>query len=1614
MSRGNKAVSPGEVVANNGVADATVTGPGGTVEVDPARPPCDASKVIAAELEAIQKRRAHVYEFKKSEKSTTDKEGVESGPNDADSLLTAARKRSLEEHTLGVAFSGGGIRSGTYAVGFLQGISRLGLLRRIDYLSTVSGGGYAGAWLAAWLKREGDPENVEKQLSVSRVKQAEADRAFLRLRKSANPAPDSNGAATGPSSPAHKEGSRASQVVDEEPEPVFHLRQYSSYLFPRFGVLTADTWTVIAIWSRNIAINLMMLFPLAMMVVLAARIIVWLYGFVSPRYIAGDHSGELIPSRYYDDLPVALLLLGLGLLFRAFNWNAGVLGEFRQRPEPSRGPRPRKGWFSRFRGPASRDAVAAGNSADEGPRDWQGQPWIRAANLTGGAHWFQRMTVVAVVFLTVSVRAGLWRLGSATEGIAGGQRPLFTDLSNWLTRRGGGPVAYALRGVLDYIVTHLGLLSLPSFVIQAAGFGAIISIGARIANRGNHTWNLKDPVTGKTYGSRYVSSAFVAGATGGVLLVLLEALIRSLNDGGRAELAATIVPPLGLLIIVAAIVVEVALLGRMITEAEREWWARIAALLLIAAISWLGAMATILYVPALYLYAGAWARLALTSGWLAATAASVVAGRSAGPTPTGADGGRGVRVLAAFGPPTFLVGLLGLVSLLVAYLVNTPPMVIPASGEEGLGVANYFRGVNETTIWILISWFVFMYLLFDLGQRSVDVNLFSLHAMYANRLARCYLGASRPKSRWIGRWGGPHDPTAGGGAPSLSPCLVPSEGASGAEGKEKLREKIRKLGEEADAITRKVEETRVQPANSPASLENQRVDWIAKNRELRDATTALVRLLNVELESLGPDSPKRAEVEHERDKCRTALAGYEIGQQARDENPLTGFDPRDDIPLFDLQIGGVPAYGRTYWGPQLLLNAELNLISGGELAWRDRKGESFVMTPQFCGSKSLGYASVGVKSSENLTLGRAMTISGAAIDPNMSYMQTSALTAFLTIFNARLGYWMQSPRTVQWDAHGPNFGDRLLGELLGRTDEKGEFVHLSDGGHFENLGLYELIRRRCRYIVAVDAGEDANASNDNLGILVRLARIDFGIRVELDTRPLEAQGPDKLSRTHVVIGRVHYEDVDSGQVPGILVYIKISMTGDEPSDLQRYAKADPRFPHQPTDFRQSFDEEQFECYRALGEHIAMDVFADAVNQVDGKDDYSWGCPRSRDEYVRGNQKFMSALRGRWASPPTDHDARFVESARSWSQVQRDVRMDAKLRELSRDLYPELLAFGPAPLAPDGKTAESTPPDPAAEMHAVGQMLQVMEDAWILLDLKGRRDLPTDRGWINTFRRWANTRAFQRFWPTLRSEFSPDFVKFCEGQLRLVVARGPTTVNLTADYELEKFLRSSIRRLTEEFRREWPDEAWPEDGANGHPVPGRGLDAILARALTLTLKRKDGTEFVPAWLVVQAPSGGASARESADRFACGVIAVCPPEGVPPPDPTKKGEPLKFELFAWIRRPNRSTGLGSRCIDEVRDLISDGLKETYPDAGSIELLTRFPRPSNPIVPDLEQEMWKGFFALYDFQPRPDLPADPKSETLMVRTVKKDETSTDATANLGGPADDLEMALESPGLA
>ena len=218
-----------------------------------------------------------------------------------------------------------------------------------------------------------------------------------------------------------------------------------------------------------------------------------------------------------------------------------------------------------------------------------------------------------------------------------------------------------------------------------------------------------------------------------------------------------------------------------------------------------------------------------------------------------------------------------------------------------------------------------------------------------------------------------------------------------------------------------------------------------------------------------------------------------------------------------------------------------------------------------------------------MTLGSAMAIPGAAASPNMGFHSSPPLAFLMTIFNVRLGWWAPNPRDPCVGAGGTRFGLLyLLRELLGRSNDRSRNVYVSDGGHFENLGLYELVRRRCRVIVLCDASEDAHYQYDDLSNAIQRCRVDFGVNIQFQPGAAprrRGQGDDgrAWSRARATI---EYPD----GLTGVLIYIKPSLTGIDDESPRTCASTSPITPTFPTRSTadQWFDENQFECYRNLG------------------------------------------------------------------------------------------------------------------------------------------------------------------------------------------------------------------------------------------------------------------------------------------------------------------------------------------------------------------------------------------------------------------------------------------------
>src|SRR5262245_16162151 len=289
--------------------------------------------------------------------------------------------------------------------------------------------------------------------------------------------------------------------------------------------------------------------------------------------------------------------------------------------------------------------------------------------------------------------------------------------------------------------------------------------------------------------------------------------------------------------------------------------------------------------------------------------------------------------------------------------------------------------------------------------------------------------------------------------------------------------------------------------------------------------------------------------------------------------------------------------------PLHVVNMALNLVKGAELAWQDRKAQSFTVSPLHAGSlfevgyrKSKNY-SIGRKQSAAISLGTSLAISGAAASPNMGYHSSPVVTFLLTLFNVRLGWWLGNPGRAGKSTHlkpGPKFAPWLLiAETLGRTDNNHPHIYLSDGGHFENLGLYEMVLRRCHLIVVSDGSQDNDFDFESLGNAMSKIRTDLGIGITFNSIPISPR-EEKIptfvkdyvednGKKYCAIGHIHYSDVDKNGKDGLLLYIKPTLYGVEPADVQNYARANAAFPHESTG-DQMFSETQFESYRALGFH----------------------------------------------------------------------------------------------------------------------------------------------------------------------------------------------------------------------------------------------------------------------------------------------------------------------------------------------------------------------------------------------------------------------------------------------
>jgi hypothetical protein len=980
-----------------------------------------------------------------------------------------------------LCFSGGGIRSATFALGIVQSLAKHGLLSEFDYLSTVSGGGYLGSWLSAWIRRE----QLEK---LENAAPGDSSAAGAKTRKAAREnAPseeleleEGKSAAEENAPPVSRERelfreynkfrddgilSVEKKLVDctlstpqsgeahspnPEPKQLQFLRAYSNFMSPKVGLLSADTWTLVGIYIRNLFLNWTIFIPLLCAILLIPRILLEFLSLAA-RAKVGE-AGMLI-------------ILSIGLA-------AGIVAVISTVAKlPSKNP--------------------------DNPEN--------------------RFNDDAGVFLSVILPLLLMAFGAtvywAWYAAAKARGALFDSLPNFW----GANYIYS---AFSHEFANFVLFSSATFVL-----GNILYI---LFKKWTPVFDdKKQSSRGKAKEEKLVEfrgweivAAFVSSLVGGALTWLAAHNLfdtEYLKEPANLPLYLCFAVPLYLLCFSGGSFVFAGIYSRVATDSDREWLARQGAWIFISSAAWVALNGIVFFGTRaldglINSFSRLWAGDSLWNNLYDAAAAvfvavsgvlSLVGGFSGKSTvrndqPNRTWAGRFLAVAPRLAAPVFLIFIfIGLAYISEFLLREVNHFLSWQLGAQSGGVLNWIAGswldfwifclIVLAGLGILMAWFI-------------NVNKFSLHAAYRDRLIRAYLGASHTKRRG---------------------------------------------------------------------------------------------------------------------------------------DSFTGFDDTDNFQLHRLK-GQKPFH---------VINATLNLTGGKKLAWQDRQAASFTMTPLHCGSWLLGYRNsneycrndnlptcsslrfCNLKDSEPcesneegkcrlkgkaLRLGTAMTISGAAANPNMGYYSSSVVTFLMSLFNIRLGWWLGNTGKMGDQKSYLGFGKKafytkpspsvailpLINETLGRTDEDKRFLNVTDGGHFENLGLYEMILRRCRFIILSDAAADEHFTYGEISNAIEKCKVDLGVDIKFNgeikiyARSVANDYVD--TRQRYAVAEIKYPE-QTGPAKSYLLYIRPTFYGDEATDIKHYANLNLTFPHQTT-VDEFYDEKQFEAYRALGFFTMETIIAELLSE----------------------------------------------------------------------------------------------------------------------------------------------------------------------------------------------------------------------------------------------------------------------------------------------------------------------------------------------------------------------------------------------------------------------------------
>ena len=316
--------------------------------------------------------------------------------------------------------------------------------------------------------------------------------------------------------------------------------------------------------------------------------------------------------------------------------------------------------------------------------------------------------------------------------------------------------------------------------------------------------------------------------------------------------------------------------------------------------------------------------------------------------------------------------------------------------------------------------------------------------------------------------------------------------------------------------------------------------------------------------------------------------------------------------------------GDAMGGPFHIVNTNVVLTNSETRQFRQRGGDNFIITPAFVGSRATGWRAIADYADSGITLASAMAASGAAANPRggvggKGITRNKSVSIIMGLLNIRLGYWLHNPKVSKYEpilSARPNHfwpGGFYALTMKGYREDS-RWLEISDGAHFENLAVYELIRRRCGLIIVCDGGQDNKSSYSDLVTAAQRVAEDFGVAIRFDMKVKDGNGVLKDSGPAMLVAKptsnqfpkgaefaekgyfiatIDYGPSSDGIRPdkGTLLYLKSALIEDLDLKAKGYRGAHADFPNQST-ADQFFDEEQFEAYREVGYRICTQMVKD--------------------------------------------------------------------------------------------------------------------------------------------------------------------------------------------------------------------------------------------------------------------------------------------------------------------------------------------------------------------------------------------------------------------------------------